>query len=229
MGCTPLGLSTRCLLQVPRTHNTGQLYLAASRDAQPSLIAVKINAFCFMSWNRGISLSCFFFFSPRFVFFSFLKPPSKSSLPPPSAASFPCKQAHGTHGLTHHTHGNTLMAPPQRALPGAGTGSTRGRRRRAGGQGEGCSPPKRALSCPCVSPEKVECPQAPAPRAGISKPEGSNVEGGWNSRPMAAACLTQLLCAGCRSNEALLRGHAAPAVSLGRSPIHSFPSLCAGS
>lgn len=123
VGCTPLGLSTRCKLglQVPRADKAGHVYLAASRDAQPSLIAIKINAFCFISQNRGISLSCFFFLS-SFFFFSFLRPPSKSSLPPSSAASIPCKQAHGTHSLTHHTHGNTLMAPQRRALPGAGMG-----------------------------------------------------------------------------------------------------------
>lgn len=129
VGCTPSGLSTRCrlgwrcLLQVLGADRAGHVYLAASRDAQPSLIAIKINAFCFISQNRGISLRFFFFFSSVcFFFFSFLRPPSKSSLPPPSAASFPCKQAHGTHSLTHHTHGNTLMALQRRALPGAGTG-----------------------------------------------------------------------------------------------------------
>lgn len=62
------------------------------------------------------------FFALLFFFFSFLRPPSKSSLPPSSAASIPCKQAHGTHSLTHHTHGNTLMAPQRQALPGAGMG-----------------------------------------------------------------------------------------------------------
>lgn len=120
MGCTPLGLSTCCELglQVPGADKAGHVYLAASWVARPSLIAIKINAFHFISQNRGISLR--FFFPP--LFFPFLRPPSKSSLPPPCAASFPSKQAHGTHSLTHHTHGNTLMAPQRRALPGTGMG-----------------------------------------------------------------------------------------------------------
>lgn len=91
---------------------SGGIHLAA----QPSLIAIKMNASCFMSQNRGISLTWVFF--PIFFFFFPGLPQSLPFPPPPpfpSVASFPCKQALGAHSLTHHAHGSPLTAP-QRCL-----------------------------------------------------------------------------------------------------------------